>query len=215
MPVPKLAALPPDPPRPRHWEKRVLASYLRMMGLTQAEAGAACGRAARTVREWEADTTTWAHARTEAETRWLRELTDAARVTLLRAIRAGAGDLALRVLERTVEALAPPQQRLAISHTVGEGLSGLLQAFEAEDADVRCCPRQRRGCCWWAIRRAPGGLSTRPTMPTAATLHGPAFSQPGIAPGGPRLPGPPRAQVGRGLECGPGAGRWGLSPAGG
>jgi hypothetical protein len=136
MPVLKLAAFPPDPPLPRHWEKRVLASYLRMMGLMQAEASRAVGRAARTLRRWEAETSTWERARLEAEQRWLRELTDAARVTLLRAIRAGAGELALRVLERTVEALAPPQQRLSVSHTVGEGLSGLLQAFEEEDADL-------------------------------------------------------------------------------
>src|SRR5215470_9763331 len=136
MTASKVAAFDDGTPVPRHWEKRVLASYLRMMGLTQPEAGKAVGRAARTVRTWESETVTWAHARTEAEKRWLRELTDAARVTLLQAIREGAGDLALRVLERTVEALAPPQQRLKVTQVVGEGLSGLLRAFEDEDADV-------------------------------------------------------------------------------
>jgi cell division inhibitor SulA len=136
MTAPKVAAFADGTPVPRHWEKRVLASYLRMMGLSQAEASQAVGRAARSLRRWESETVSWAHARTEAEQRWLRELTDAARVTLLKAIREGAGDLAMRVLERTVEALAPPQQRLKVSHTVGEGLSGLLQAFEGEDADV-------------------------------------------------------------------------------
>jgi cell division inhibitor SulA len=134
--IPKLAAFADGTPVPRHWEKRVLACYFRMMGLTQPEAAKAVGRAARSLRRWEADEVTWTHARTEAEKRWLRELTDAARATLLTAIRAGAGDLAMRVLERTVEALAPPQQRLKVSHTVGEGLSGLLHAFEDEDADV-------------------------------------------------------------------------------
>jgi hypothetical protein len=113
-----------------------LACYCRMLGATQAEAGAAVGRVARSIRGWEADTVTWERARTEAETRWLRELTDAARATLLKTIKEGAGELALRVLERTVEALAPPQQRLKVAHTVGEGLSGLLHAFEDEDGDI-------------------------------------------------------------------------------
>jgi hypothetical protein len=74
-------------PPARHWEKRVLVAYLRMMGLTQHEAGKAVGRAARTVRVWEADTVTWAQARGAAEALWLGELTDAARQTLLAAIR--------------------------------------------------------------------------------------------------------------------------------
>jgi hypothetical protein len=121
---------------PRHWEKRVLACYLRMMGLTQSEAGKAVGRAGRTVRTWESEPVTWTQARSEAEKRWLRELTDAARVTLLTAIRQGAGELALRVLERTVQALAPPTQRLQHHHETGPGLSELLQAFEDEDADL-------------------------------------------------------------------------------
>ena len=41
----KPAAFSDGVPVPRHWEKRVLASYLRMLGATQAEAGVACGRA--------------------------------------------------------------------------------------------------------------------------------------------------------------------------
>jgi hypothetical protein len=134
--TPKLAAFPDGVPVPRHWEKRVLACYLRMMGLTQPEAAKAVGRAARSLRRWEADEVTWTHARTEAEKRWLRELTDAARATLLTAIREGAGDLAMRVLERTVEALAPPQQRLKVHHETRPGLSGLLQAFEDADGDI-------------------------------------------------------------------------------
>jgi cell division inhibitor SulA len=136
MTAPKLAAFADGTPVPRHWEKRVLTCYLRMMGLTQPEAGKAVGRAARTVRTWESETVTWTQARTEAEARWLRELTDEARVTLLAAIKQGAGDLALRVLERTVQGLAPPTQRLQHHHEVGIGLSALLTAFEDDDADV-------------------------------------------------------------------------------
>src|SRR5262247_4088007 len=109
MTAPKMAYFADGTPIPPHFEKRILASYLRMMGLTQGEAAKAVGRAVRSVRRWEADEVVWAHARTEAERRWLKELIDSSRVTLLKAIREGAGDLAMRVLERTVEALAPPQ----------------------------------------------------------------------------------------------------------
>ena len=76
-------------------------------------------------------------AREEARQRWLVDLTDASRKTLLDSIRAGGGDLALKVLERLDRDLAPPAQRLQHQHEVGDGLSSLLQAFgEAEtDAD--------------------------------------------------------------------------------
>src|SRR5262245_687302 len=130
----KPAAFSDTHPPARHWEKRVLVAYLRMMGLTQHAAGKAVGRAARTVRDWEADTVTWAQARGAAEARWLGELTDAARQTLLAAIRGGAGDLALRVLERTVQDLARATQR--VQHEVGHWLSSLLKAFEGHDADT-------------------------------------------------------------------------------
>src|SRR5690606_28571284 len=39
--------------RPAHWEKRVSAAYLRILGATQAEAARAVGRSARTIRLWE------------------------------------------------------------------------------------------------------------------------------------------------------------------
>ena len=50
----------------------------------------------------------WNLAREEAKGRWLTELMDASRVSLLQTIRAGDGELSFRVLERTDEALAPP-----------------------------------------------------------------------------------------------------------
>ena len=95
---------------PRHWEKRVLYAYLRMLGATQKDAGSAVGRAKRTVQEWEEDRVTFAQARDAARQRWLVELGDAARVTLLATIRGGHGVLALQVLERLDPALAPAKQ---------------------------------------------------------------------------------------------------------
>ena len=121
---------------PRHWEKRVLAAYLRMMGSTQADAGRAVGRCKRSIAEWEVDIVTWEQAREEARRRWLGALTDAARQTLLAVIQGGAGDLALKILERVDTDLAPPTQRLHHKHEIGAGLSSLLQAFGDEDANA-------------------------------------------------------------------------------
>ena len=98
-------------PRPKYWEKFVLYSYLRMMGSTQKDAGRAVGRKVRTVQEWEENKVTFAAAREEARQRWLGELTDAARQTLLATIRAGHGVLALQVLERLDGAFAPAKDQ--------------------------------------------------------------------------------------------------------
>jgi hypothetical protein len=107
-------------PRPKQWEKWVLYAYLRMMGATQKDAGSAVGRAKRTVQDWEQATEWYAQARDEARQRWLVELTDAARLTLLTTIRKGHGVLALQVLERLDEAFAPakhtPEQPLVDLH---------------------------------------------------------------------------------------------------
>jgi hypothetical protein len=100
------------PPRPKQWEKWVLYAYLRMMGRTQRDAGSAVGRKKRTVQEWEEHKALYAQAREEACARWLTDVQDAARTTLLQALRGDAGDLALKVLERLDPHLAPPTQRL-------------------------------------------------------------------------------------------------------
>jgi hypothetical protein len=105
------STLAPEPePLPRHWEKRVLYAFLRMMGATQKDAGSAVGRAHRTVQVWEEEKSTFAQAREEARKRWLVELGDASRQTLLTTIRKGNGVLALQVLERVDPALAPVRQ---------------------------------------------------------------------------------------------------------
>ena len=87
-------------PRPKHWERVVLYAYLRMMGHTQKHAAHAVQRSERRAQEWEENRGLYAQAREEARQRWLTEATDAARQTLLASIRDGAGDLALKLLER-------------------------------------------------------------------------------------------------------------------
>jgi hypothetical protein len=119
-----------DSSTPRHWEKRVLAAYYRLLGSSQKAAGAAVGRSERTVWGWEQDTATWAQACEEARKRWLGEVTAMARRQLLQALIHADGDLALKVLERIDTDLAPPTQRLKHTHEVGQGLSSLLKAFE-------------------------------------------------------------------------------------
>src|SRR5262245_12669765 len=123
-------------PHTRHWDKRVAAAYLRMMGLTQAQAGSAVGRSKRSVADWEADTTTWALAREEARQRWMGDVTDAARASLLKHLKdPQSGFLALQVLERIDEDLAPAKQRHDVNFD-GGGLSALL-------AHARQVQRQR------------------------------------------------------------------------
>ena len=127
-----------EPPRrPQHWEKWVLYAYLRMLGATQNSAASAVGRKKRTCQEWQEDRALFAQAREEARQRWLNDVTDAARKTLLDTIRGGAGDLALKLLERVDRDLAPAMQRLKMDHEVHEGLSGLLQTLGGSNADPR------------------------------------------------------------------------------
>ena len=107
-----------DPGLHRHWEKVVLACYLRMLGSSQKAAGAAVGRSERTIRVWEADTETWAQACAEARQRWLGEVISLARRQLLKAMMNADGDLSLKLLERVDEALAPASMRLKHEGTV-------------------------------------------------------------------------------------------------
>lgn len=102
-------------PRPRFWEKRVLAAYLRMCGHSQKEVAAEICRTDRTIRFWEAETFTWQAAREEASRRWLNDLVDAARGTVIAAVRAGDAEIGLKVLERTIPALAPPKTRVEVT----------------------------------------------------------------------------------------------------
>lgn len=108
----------------RHWDKVVSAAYLRMIGHTQEEAAIAVGRNERTIRAWESDKEMWARAREEARGRWLHEVEDASRRSVLKAAGRNA-ELGLKILERIDPALAPPRQKL--EHTGKDG--GPLQVF--------------------------------------------------------------------------------------
>jgi hypothetical protein len=134
MPVTSSASSGEVPPRPKHWERVVLYAFLRMMGHTQKHAAHVVQRSERRAQEWEENRRLYAEAREEARQRWLTETVDAARKTLFDAIQGGAGDLALKLLERVDADLAPATQRLKVDHEVGEGLSGLLKAFGGHDA---------------------------------------------------------------------------------
>ena len=112
MTAPKHAAFDDGTPCPAFWEKCVLAAYLRLLGGSQPQAGAAVGRNERTIRNWEADTALWTRAVDAAKERWLGEVTSLARRQLLKAMVTADGDLALKVLERLDDALAPAAHRL-------------------------------------------------------------------------------------------------------
>ena len=130
--------------RPRHWEKRVAAAYFRMLGYTQAATGTTVGRSERTIQDWEADKPTWALAREEARQRWLGNVTDAARVTLLTTLKdANQGFLALQVLERLDPDLAPAKQQVDVN-LHGGGLAALL-LLTREDAHADDQPAVARG----------------------------------------------------------------------
>jgi transcriptional regulator with XRE-family HTH domain len=105
----------PELKRPAFWEKRVIAAYLRLLGATQEATAGAINRSKRTVQYWESDKSAWKLAQEEAAERWLDDLTNAARKTVLEAIRAGDSQLAMAILERRVPELAPPKSRVEVS----------------------------------------------------------------------------------------------------
>jgi hypothetical protein len=122
--------------RPPHWDKRVSAAYLRILGATQKETAKGVGRSLRTIQVWEADQETWQEARTEARDRWLNDVHDASRSTVLRSVREGNADIGFRILERLEDRLAPPKQRL--EHT---GKDGGPMEHEVHEARERIASR--------------------------------------------------------------------------
>lgn len=95
----------------------MLAAYLRILGATQVEAAISVGRSERTIQLWEADKELWEAAREEARKRWLRDVIDASRRSVLKAAGRNA-DLGFRILERIDPELAP---RHKIEHTGKDG----------------------------------------------------------------------------------------------
>ena len=91
---------------PRDRETALSVAYLRTLGSTQGEAALAAGVDRRTVQRWEGSSW-WPEVRREAADRWLSGVVGRARHALLRALAEPDGNLALKVLERTVPQLAP------------------------------------------------------------------------------------------------------------
>lgn len=105
----KAATPAPEKRRHAHWDKVVSAAYLRIIGESQKGTATSVGRSERTIWGWENDAELWAAAREEARHRWLREVTDASRRSVLKAAGRNA-DLAFRILERVDPDLAPKQK---------------------------------------------------------------------------------------------------------
>ena len=96
---------------PVHWEKRVLAAYLLMMGDTWVATAAKVGRTEQTIANWKRHES-WPAAKAEAERRWLYDIKDVARRAVYRQLSEGDGDLGLKILERLEDELAPKQNHV-------------------------------------------------------------------------------------------------------
>jgi hypothetical protein len=104
--------------RPRHWDKMVLAAYLRIMGRTQKEAAEAAGRSERTIQAWEASEL-WREAEQEAEEdTFLRSLKHASMRAVLQNVEDGNPMLGWDALQRLIPQLAPKQR---LEHTGKNG----------------------------------------------------------------------------------------------
>lgn len=120
-----------------HWDKRVSAAYLRITGATQEECGVCVGRTRDTIRAWENDDR-WPYAVAEAEERWLSGLKAACRNTVLESVKTtekkpGNSDLAFKILERTVEQLQPPKQRVDSTVDFQSGVMVVPTSVSAEE----------------------------------------------------------------------------------
>ena len=95
---------------PQDWDKVVAAAYLRLRGLPMMDCakGVNCGY--RSIRRW-INSDFWPQACEEATSRWMHDLRSESKVTLLKGIRAGDTERALKILERTEPQLAPPAQQ--------------------------------------------------------------------------------------------------------
>ena len=100
-----------DDPKPhRNWQRLVDVAYFRLLGWTQREAAGAVGIDPRTVREYQ-NHAAWPEAVEAAGGRWHVDLAVRARGSLYKALdpKDPKGDLALKVIERIDERLAPPK----------------------------------------------------------------------------------------------------------
>ena len=107
---------------PQSWEKAVQYARFRALGRTQRKAAEAAGVGYRTAITWEASSW-WDECRREGLKAITTDMEQAARDTLLEAIRNGDAHTARWLLERTDPTFAPPKQRQ--SHEFTTTLDGV------------------------------------------------------------------------------------------
>jgi hypothetical protein len=144
---------------PVHWEKRVLAVYLLMMGETWASTATKVGRTHVTIANWK-NHLSWELARAEVERRWLYDVKDVA------GNRASVSNRTTRTPQKDRKFLAELRR------------TGNVTAALAHSGGQATAPRQRRcnphGCyqmLWCGrrlLRHKPHGASAR----TAPKQHG-------------------------------------------
>lgn len=111
---------------PHDRDKALSVAYLRMIGLTQVDAAKSAGVGERTIRDWE-KCSWWPEVQAEARHRWLNDLMDASRATLLKSIKAGGFTEALTILERMDPDFRPAPQEHRI------GILGMIQTLPPEE----------------------------------------------------------------------------------
>lgn len=113
-------------------------AYLRMIGHTQEEAARGAGVGERTIRDWEA-CSWWPEVQAKARRRWLNDLLDASRATLLKSVRKGGFTEALTVLEKLDPEFAPQPQEVRV------GLLGMIQSLPPEEVRrLQSLPEEQR-----------------------------------------------------------------------
>lgn len=124
---------------PLEWDKAVSCAYLRMMGNGQKKTAAAAGVGERTLARWEG-CPWWEQARAEARARWMNDVVDASRYTLLTSIQKGDVERAVLVLERMDPSFRPNPTELHV-----KGLVGVVQQLPpAEVARLAALPEPER-----------------------------------------------------------------------
>jgi hypothetical protein len=101
---------PAEPKKPVHWDERVSAAYLRMLGATQKQAAESVGRSERTIFAWEHQAS-WASALAEARARWLKGCDAAAMRALLKGLQESEQATARWWADRRLPELKPPTVR--------------------------------------------------------------------------------------------------------